>query len=170
MVDGGDDVNPICVIDDCQQRATRKGMCQLHYRRSKVHGDPHKTNRRAPADGKGYHNIDGKGEHVRIAERAIGKPLPKGAQVHHVNFDRSDNAPSNLVVCPSARYHQLLHIRTRALDATGNANARLCMFCREYDVPENLSGTTENRMYHAACNRSHVAAYAVRRSVNVVPI
>lgn len=160
----------ICTIEGCGQKATRKDMCQLHYRRSKVHGDPHKTNRRAPKDGKGYRNVDGKGEHVRIAERALGHPLPLGAQVHHVNYDRSDNSPTNLVVCCSAEYHQLLHIRTRALDECGNPNARKCMYCRQYDLPENLAGTTDKRMYHPACNRAHVAKYAQKKRGSHVSI
>ena len=153
----------ICIIDGCSERATRKSMCQLHYRRTRVHGDPNKTNRRAPSDGKGYRNVNGKGEHVVIAEKALGKPLPKGAQVHHVDFDRSNNAPSNLVICPSAKYHQLLHIRSRAMAATGNPNARKCMYCRKYDTLDNLFGTTEGRQYHSACNRAHVAAYAASK-------
>lgn len=33
-------------------------------------------------------------EHLRIAEAALGKPLPSGAVVHHANGYKADNEPS----------------------------------------------------------------------------
>ena len=54
-------------------------------------------------------------EHVLIAEKALGKPLPKGAQVHHLNERKGDNRNTNLVVCPDDAYHKLLHKRARDL-------------------------------------------------------
>lgn len=55
-------------------------------------------------------------EHIVLAEKALGKPLPKGAIVHHMNEDREDNhTPFNLIVCPSQEYHLLLHKRMKEL-------------------------------------------------------
>lgn len=152
-----------CCIDGCGGDATRKQMCQKHYRRVKVHGDPHKTNRRQDRDGKGYRNIGTKGVHVIAAERALGRALPDGAVVHHVNEDKSDNRGANLVICPSMKYHALLHIRTKALAETGDANKRKCKICRTYDDPDKLRILDNGAVYHLECNRAHVSAYAARR-------
>jgi len=61
-------------------------------------------------------------EHFVVVERAMGKRLRKGAEVHHVNGDRADNRNKNLVVCHDRPYHRLLHRRARLLAATGTAN------------------------------------------------
>lgn len=47
--------------------------------------------------------------HRLVAELVIGKPLPNGAVVHHVNRDPLDNRHRNLVICQSQAYHASLH-------------------------------------------------------------
>ena len=74
----------------------------------------------------GYHKTriypgEWKAEHLVIATRALGKPLPSKAHVHHYGR-RNDN--TKLVICEDLAYHKLLHIRGAAYAATGNANAR----------------------------------------------
>ena len=74
-------------------------------------------------------NADGYvAEHVVVASRALGKRLPKGAIVHHVNENREDNQNTNLVICQSAGYHALLHARMRTLKErrTGTKTCARC--------------------------------------------
>lgn len=89
-------------------------------------------------------------EHVLIAEQALGKPLPEGAQVHHVDGDPGNNAPGNLVICQDQAYHKLLHRRQRALEACGHADWLRCWVCKEWDEPANLRVEPRNTC-HPAC-------------------
>ena len=82
-----------------------------------------------PDHPKGKHNYIG--EHVLIAEEAIGRYLPEGAEVHHHNRNRADNSRGNLVICQDHAYHALLHVRARIVEAGGNPNTqKICSRCR----------------------------------------
>lgn len=77
-------------------------------------------------------------QHIAVAERALGRSLPANAEVHHVNENKSDNRPENLVICPSAKYHQLLHMRMRAIEAGHPAHFRRCYVCKLYGDPATM--------------------------------
>lgn len=77
-------------------------------------------------------------EHVLIAERVLGRRLPEGALVHHVDGNKLNNANSNLVICPSDSYHRLIHMREKALIATGDPSKLPCHICGKWDLRENL--------------------------------
>ena len=150
----------ICSIQGCGRKVKARGWCNLHYRAFQRNGDPVKRQRKEKGGGSisvwGYHIVvkDGKERraHVLVAEKALGHPLPVEAQVHHVNEDRLDNRPENLVICPNWDYHKLIHQRMRALEACGNANWRKCPSCKTYDNPENMR--LQRRAYwHRSCTR-----------------
>jgi len=156
--------NRTCTIAGCVEKLLARGMCGAHYQKWRTLGDPLNGGTRAK-NGSGYIDADGyhrrhengveKPEHVRIVERAIGKPLPVGAVVHHADRNRSNNTPSNLVVCPSSAYHNLLHKRLRAMEATGDPNSLKCCRCGKYDSSTNLR-ISKKQAYHLACNAQHV--------------
>ncbi len=70
--------------------------------------------------------------HVLMVEEVLGKKLPEGACVHHLDMNQRNNNPSNLVVCENQTYHMLLHRRAEALKACGDANKRKCWVCGKW--------------------------------------
>lgn len=152
----------LCNFSGCEKTVVARGLCTLHYQRLKRNGDASLT-RRAPS-GSGCVNADGyvrrkqngiaKFEHVLIAERVLGRPLPNGVVVHHVNEMRTDNRQENLVVC-TLEYHALIHKRMRALAACGNANWLKCPHCKQYDDPGNLLPSGR----HRDCQRRYDQRY-----------
>lgn len=163
-----------CVIDGCAAIGNRRGLCNRHRMRVKNHGSPFTmltrpagTGTRRP-DGYLMHESGGRAvlNHVLVAERALGKPLPKGAQVHHVDGDRTNDAPSNLVICEDAAYHQLLHQRARAYRESGYADWRKCHICQRYDAPEHLRFYKPSGLVrHIECWRARYRAAKESRHV-----
>jgi HNH endonuclease len=113
-----------CSIKNCGKLARSKGFCDRHYYYFKRYGNAEMISKRERGTGSfdinGYfrirHNGVLKHEHLVLAEKALGRPLPPGVRVHHMNEDITDNhTPFNLVICPNEAYHQLLHRRMRRL-------------------------------------------------------
>jgi hypothetical protein len=151
-----------CSIPDCNGVGNRRGLCNVHRLRLKKYGDPLKIVNRPGGAGSVrtdryiMHESGGRSvlEHVLIAERALGRSLPKGVHVHHIDENRSNNAPSNLVICESQEYHQLLHRRAVALKLSGHAGWRKCYICQQYDDPARLRVyAASGLVLHLACAR-----------------
>ncbi len=153
-------MSTLCSIAGCGRQVHARGWCNKHHLKWLRHGEPTAMKRAADGDGcvrpDGYRTVRGRLEHVLTAERALGKPLPAGAEVHHVNEVRSDNQPSNLVICQDRAYHKLLHLRTAALNACGNPNFRRCRICKAWGDP-SLMATTRGveAWWHRACAREY---------------
>ena len=102
-------------------------------------------------------------EHVLVAEAALGRYMPQGAEVHHVDGDRTNSAPKNLVICQDTKYHRLLHRRQRALAASAHADWRECSYCHQYDDPANLYiQPNGGASRHRECARAYLRNYRVQ--------
>jgi hypothetical protein len=92
-------------------------------------------------DDRGYVRIGRRKEHIIIAEKAFGGPLPKGAIVHHLDGGK-ENRDGNLAIFPDQAYHLLIHQRMAAKAACGNPDWRKCPYCQKYDDPANMNHNT----------------------------
>lgn len=98
----------------CSKKIGRNGsigMCNKHYQMWKIHGDPlySEKNRIKPSRDGYYRDTDGEQFHRKVAEEIIGRKLIKGVEVvHHIDLDKLNNEPSNLVVLTKAE-HASLH-------------------------------------------------------------
>lgn len=120
----GSNIGKICCVDNCKQEVHGQDLCKLHYIRKWRYGRTSLIRNENGTGGvttQGYYanTVDGarKLEHIQVAEKALGKPLPKGAVVHHWDNNPLNNSPGNLLICPSQAYHMLIHKRMRQLAA-----------------------------------------------------
>jgi hypothetical protein len=47
-----------------------------------------------------------------VAEPTVDRKLRPGEVVHHLDHDKTNNSPENLVVCSSATVHAKYHLRS----------------------------------------------------------
>jgi len=96
-------------------------------------------------------------EHRIVVEKAMGKYLPDNAVVHHVNGNKQDNRPRNLVVCQDNAYHKLIHARERRLKSTGSFDLKKCACCQQIFTLEEFgkdkSQWDNKRLYCNSCER-----------------
>lgn len=99
-------------------------------------------------------------EHILFAERALGHLLPAGAQVHHVDENRFNNANRNLVICHDGAFHKLLHTRARVIKSGGDPNTqRVCSTCRtlKYFAEFNRAASSKGDGLQSQCREGQRA-------------
>lgn len=83
-------------------------------------------------------------EHIRVAEQTIGRKLGKYEKVHHINGNKTDNNPTNLMVLRTEKDHRLVHskipcelFKTKDGSYIAVPIQRECKNCKRLFIPEN---------------------------------
>lgn len=113
-----------CIKENCNEKRTpRTNLCRKHYKQEwylkKVGRAEYLPIRQSKGrwvhSTLGYVMIKVGGElvyeHRILAEKALGRPLPKGAVIHHMGSPDDNYGFCKLVICPNQEYHALLHRR-----------------------------------------------------------
>ena len=158
----------VCKVEGCGKKVKGYGLCIKHYHKLKRHGDPlGGKDYRERGTGNFSHGYKRNGqslEHREIAEKALGKPLPHRAIVHHMDCNCGKDNPHGLVICQDQAHHVLIHRRMKALRESGNANYRKCSYCKQYDDPKNLIFYKDGKVpIHPECSKEENRQTHIRR-------
>ena len=113
----------------------------------------------------GYMRLGTEYVHRLVAESVLGRKLRTEEQVHHVDEDKSNYENSNLVICPDASYHKLLHSRQRIVDMGGNPNTD--KYCKYHDKLHNRTEFSTTSHYDGLSNYCRKATNEYRKEKGI---
>ena len=96
-------------------------------------------------------------EHRLEVEKDIGQYLLPTEQVHHHYLSKGGYF---LAVCRNHIEHNEMHTYEEAFRYSGHWDWRKCVYCKQYDNPNNLSNNSQG-VYHKLCNND----YKIRQKV-----
>lgn len=95
-------------------RALTAKSCSAQCRQ-KLNGSMNDGNKmRGTGEGKTYTKFHGRHLHRKVAEELAGRPLVKGEVVHHIDGNKFNNLPSNLMVTTQSAHMKMHHAQMMA--------------------------------------------------------
>jgi len=114
-------------------------------------------------------------EHRLVAARMLGRELRRDEYIHHVNGDKNDNRPENIIVC-SCKEHMELHARYcpdcgKKFRGNSSKPCSTCVHKRDHSpVPCPLCGGTPVRRGGICLHCSFMAAERVLRTRQILGV
>ena len=87
-------------------------------------------------------------------EKVLGRPVLANEAIHHIDGDRLNNSPFNLMLFATNQMHLHYHFRLNAFNACGHYDYSPCCFCHQYDNPNNLYKNGSHH-YHRECHNEY---------------
>lgn len=105
---------------------------------------------------KGYrrNSRTGKFEHIEVWERHHGRPVPDGHQIHHIDGDKLNNDPSNLLAVTPTE-HKRIHSGCKLVDGIWWKPCSICHELKPIDV-KHWYISKEGWPLYGRCRRCHV--------------
>lgn len=116
-----------------------------------------------------HHRADSSGcvyEHIIVAEQILGRLLADEEVVHHIDHNRSNNSPDNLMIFHSGKDHTCFHYGADVFQidgvwyATPIKHIKICELLRYRDPPGPLCiiSSTERACGYGLQNASSILA------------
>jgi hypothetical protein len=78
-------------------------------------------------------------EHILVMERILNRSLLPGETTHHIDENKGNNEPGNLILFSTPGSHISYHNRLQAFKMCGYWDWLRCPICKQYDDPQNIS-------------------------------
>ena len=103
-------------------------------------------------------------EHVRVAEQMLGRTLGRYEEVHHIDGDKENNQPYNLMVMRTGADHHRIHATKRGVECFKTEDGSFIVVYKQNTCPFCLRLFQPNSTKQTYCSNE---CYSLHKSRNI---
>lgn len=112
----------LCANNYCSRECRNAAMAERNRKTNPTRMTPEvreklRNVRLGTGEGRTYEKTYGRHTHRVVAEQMLGRPLKKGEVVHHIDGNKRNNKPENLMVFKTQKEHAAFHAAQKGGDA-----------------------------------------------------